>query len=97
MKGEWVMKYYLVKTVSTATDENPGFSGQIETTYNGVGDYLLFSDAPYYYGHLNLLNAYFIEEYGYKSEALAKRCYSYKHPQNDRNWTSTVSIECFDI
>ena len=94
------MIYYLVKSVSTATEGNPNFKGSVVTHYNGKKDFCFkrsttgnYSDYATDYDGISKFN---LASYGYKSEAQAKRCYSYKHPENSKNWTTEVSIICVE-
>jgi len=95
------MKYYLVKTISTATEENPSFKGSIDTYYSGKKRYCLkeLVEGSYsrYVDSYDYICKYNLDMYGYKSEAMAKRSYNYKHPENCKLWTCEVSIECIDV
>lgn len=88
------MLKYFVKSVSVATDENVNFRGSVYTYYNGKQDQVIgsFGD-PYLregiYGYAR--------EYGYSTAAQAKRCYSFRHPENSKNWKTTVEIVCLDV
>lgn len=94
------MKYYLVKSVSTATEENPSFKGSMATYYSGKGDYclkrLVEGNYSRYIHPFDYICKFNLDMYGYKSEAMAKRSYNYKHPENSKNWTTEVSIVCVE-
>ena len=86
---------YLVKTVSTATPENPTHAGSVVTDYYGKAEELLFSD---YRGcRYNNLTPALVKEYGYKRECDARRAYSYTHPENTDYWRTTVEIVKVEI
>ena len=86
-------KRYLVKETSVATENNTNFKGETIYTYYGKGGVSLkregFSDKDMEFWELN--------EYGYKRECDAKRCWDYKHPENSEYWQSTVEIVCYEL
>lgn len=83
------MKKYLVLETSVATDDNSNFKGVTLKSYSGKnGEVLLEGEIV---GREWLLG-YFALHYGYASEAQAKRNYSYRNPENNQNWQSTVKI-----
>lgn len=93
------MKKYLVKTVSKATAENPSFAGLEQISYNGKGEKTVGMEgsAAEAAWLTKPLHPYMIAEYGYNTEAHARRSWLYKNPQNDKFWTSTVEIVSFEI
>lgn len=82
-------KKYLVKSTSTATDENPNFKGEVHVYYYGKGDTLCGASEI---TGLFPLCSYMIEEYGYSRACDAKRCWSFNNPQNDKFWKTEVEI-----
>ena len=84
--------YYLVESISTATDRNENFAGDVHLYYHGKGDELLYADTPDKYINTNKLTPYFVREYGYKRPCDAKRCFSYTHPENSKYWKTEVRI-----
>lgn len=87
------MKKYLVKEVSTGTSANPNFAGEVRVSWNGKGNEFCFEDEGFFEGFFD----YFLREYGYNSEAAARRNWSYRNPENTRYWSSTVEIVCFEV
>lgn len=92
------MKYYLVKVTSTATAENPNFSGEVSITYHGKACVMVKREGT----HLPRYNCdyttpYDLKEYAYKRECDAKRSWDYKHLQNDRYWQSSAEIVAFEV
>ena len=90
-------KYYLIKSVSTATPQNENFAGEVHTSIFGKNDYTLYRETPDGWCNCNLLAPYWVKEYGYKRLCDAKRNWCYKHPQNDKHWRTTVEIETWAI
>ena len=86
------MKKYLVKEVSTGTSVNPSFPGEVRVSWNGKGNEFYFEDEVAFAGFFD----YFLREYGYNTEAAARRNWSYRNPENTRYWSSTVEICEFD-
>lgn len=85
------MKKYLVKKVSTGTPSNPNFAGEGRVSWHGKGnEFWCEEDCMYYFD-------YFLLEYGYNSEAAARRNWSYRNPENTKYWSSTVEIVCFEV
>lgn len=80
------MKRYVVKETSVGTEENPNFAGEVQVWLHGVGDNLLSAR------EFNRLSDWFIREFGYARKCDAKRNWSYKNPENDNYWQSTVEI-----
>lgn len=90
--------YYFIKSISTATETNPSFAGEVHIRVSGKGEEDIFCETPDgWYNKDFTMYAYGIMEYGYKRLCDAKRSYSYKHPQNDQHWTTTVKIVTFDV
>lgn len=83
---------YLVKSISKATEENKNFAGKVSTYYHGKGDYLVSTDNELIWNAPKSLSPYFVSEYGYDRLCDAKRCWSYKNPENDKFWKTTCSI-----
>jgi hypothetical protein len=93
-----VETYWFVKSVSTATPENPSFAGKLHTYIFGKEEYTLFEDVPGGFYNVDLTNCPgCIVEYGYKRFSDAKRSYHYKNPQNDWAWRTTVEIVSLDV
>ena len=89
---------YLVKVVSTAKSNNHTYAeGTKHVYYYGANCTLIYSINSWVTEQPNLFLA---REYGYKSEASAKRSYVYKHNDDDvpyeRRWNSAVSIVPFE-
>lgn len=89
------MKKFLVKSVSTATKENPNFAGSVITYWTGKKEAIVASEGTEW--NDIEMNPYFVEEYGYNRMCDAKRSYDYKHPENSRNWTTVVEIVTVEI
>lgn len=93
------MKYYLVRTISKATDINLSFAGQTLICFYGKAQKCLSRDGDH--AELNhcakMLYPREIEEYGYTRKQEALRSWVYKNPENNENWKTAVSIEEFDI
>lgn len=86
------MKKYLVKVAQTATEENVNFANAVYTHYYGKNDELLKTDDPNIWNAPKEFIPYFVEKYGYNRKCDAKRCWSYKNPENSKWWKSTASI-----
>lgn len=93
-------RYYLVRTVETATERNEDFPGEEHLSYFGKGEKMLFSaghkDGAY---NRNWLDARTVREYGYTRECDAKRNWIYKHPDINEHpgmgapmWKTATSI-----
>lgn len=87
------MKKYLVKEVSTGTPENPNFAGEVHTSWNGKGGEFCTETGWVFKNTFD----HFIREYGYNSEAAARRNWSYRNPENTKYWSSTVEIVSFEV
>ena len=84
------MKKYIIKSVCTATAENKNFAGEVHTYWHGKEDTLLGADAG---TSLQIkLYDHMIGWYGYSRKCDAERNWSYRNPQNDKNWTTEVEI-----
>lgn len=93
------MTVYLVKCHSVATENNPKFAGQEVTTLMGKEGHIIEmtgSHAKAVYTETSF-NPYFARWYGYKRVCDAKRSYSYRYPENNKNWQTTVEIVAVDI
>lgn len=83
---------YLVKTTSTATGKNVNFHGKNRIYIHGKYGWTFDADqAEEWYLR------YTAGRCGYSSEKQAMRNYSYKHPQNDSMWKTTVEIIKVDV
>ena len=86
------MKRYLVKEVSTATEENTNFRGEVSTGYFGKRDCLIkldsLKDKRKDFDH----TTWMLTDYGYKRLCDAKRNWTYKNPGISRFWFSTSEI-----
>ena len=90
--------YWFVKSVSTATPENKNFAGEVHTYIFGKEEFRLYEDVPGGFYNKDLTDCpYCVLEYGYKRACDARRSYNYKHPQNDKSWTTKVSIVSVDV
>ena len=90
--------YWFVKSVSTATVENKNFAGEVHTYIIGKNEFRLFEDVPGGFYNKDLTDCpYCIVEYGYKRLCDAKRSYSYKNPQNDDSWRTSVKFVSVDV
>ena len=83
--------YYLTMNISTATVRNMSFGGEVHTYIHGKEDKLLDADGN---RHINchLLTPYWVRQYGYKTEAEAKRNWSYRNPENTEYWQTESRI-----
>lgn len=89
--------YYFVEEVSTATPENKNWLGHVHTYIKGK-DYNIYVDVPDGWHNRDLRNCpNCIKEYGYKRACDAKRNWTYRNPQNDDFWKTTVKIVSFSI
>lgn len=85
--------YYLVQKISTATERNENFAGEVHVGIYGKGDYTLFRETPDGWCNCNLLSPYWVEKYGYVRECDAKRNWTYTHPDIDApSWKAEVKI-----
>lgn len=84
--------YYLVQSISTATERNENFAGEVHCYIHGKSDKLLQAETGSAFYDTNLLTPYFVRQYGYVRECDAKRCYSYTHPENSKAWTTEVNV-----
>ena len=92
------MKFYLVKTTSIATQQNPNFAGQILITYEGKDQTRLKREGTNYPEYnRDVICGTMLYEYGYRRECDAKRSYAYRNPENDAYWTSAVEIVEYEI
>lgn len=93
-----VETFWFVKSISTATPENKNFAGEVHTYIFGKDAFRLYEDVPGGWYNKDLTDCpYCVLEYGYKRLCDAKRSYSYKHPQNDDSWRTTVKIVSIDV
>ena len=92
------MKKYLIKSVSTATKENPNFAGSAVTYWHGKACTLVASEGASYCGWKDLeMNSYFVKESGYDRLCDAKRSWLYKNPENNKNWRTEVEIVAVEV
>lgn len=84
--------YYAVQSITTATEINENFHGEVHTCIYGKGDYKLFYETPDGWNNCNLLAPYFVRQYGYKRECDARRNWCYKNPENSRYWRTETKI-----
>lgn len=90
--------YWFVKSVIMATKDNKNFAGEVHTYIFGKEEFRLFEDVPGGFYNKDLTDCpYCIIEYGYKRLCDAKRSYSYRNPQNDDFWRTTVKIVSLDV
>lgn len=93
-----VETFWFVKKVTTATDKNKNFPGEVHTYIFGKEEFRLFEDVPNGFFNRDLTNCpHVILENGYKRACDAKRSYEYKHPEDGEYWTSKVSLVCCEI
>lgn len=93
------MKVYLVRTHHIATIDNPNFAGQEDIVVTGKGDRMVAhegSHAEATYTYLPF-HPYLAREYGFKTVGAAKNSYAYKHPENSKNWNSTVEVIAAEV
>lgn len=89
---------YFVMVRSVATEENPCFAGDVQVVVIGKGSKIVAmsgSHSDNTYSRIKF-NGYWAKDYGYKSEAMAKRSYDYRNPENTKYWKSTASIVWID-
>lgn len=85
------MKYYIIKVVAKATEENPNFAGKEHIYYYGKGQKLI---AAYGTGTIDQpLTEWFIEEYGYTRLCDAKRSWILNNPTHNKHWNEECTIE----
>ena len=84
--------YYLIESISTATERNENFAGEVHTYIYGKGDELMLMETPDGHCNVNHLTPYFVREYGYKRECDAKRNFSYTHPEDSKYWKTETRI-----
>jgi hypothetical protein len=85
------MTKYLVKYVSTATEQNKNFEGQIHTAIYGRGDKTLYYDGDPFL-NIDILTAPMVREFGYSRRQDALRSWIYRNPENTNWWSTTVEI-----
>lgn len=88
------MKKYLVKTISIATEQNPNFANQECISYHGKGQKTLCQRGSHAIAINSVIEMdnYLVKEYGYDRLCDAKRSYQFKHPENNKFWSSTSQI-----
>ncbi len=92
------MMKYIVKVIATATEENANFKGKVNEYYYGNrGELIGVGGDEIYIPHKFDPNSKYDLNRGYDRLCDAKRCYSYKNPQNDEHWKSAVEILEFNI
>ena len=91
-------KYYLVKSITRATEQNKNFFGSVETHIRGKDCYTLYAEGtPDRWHDIDLMTPYFVRQYGYKRECDARRSYAYKHPERSQWWQERVEIITVEI
>ena len=90
-------RFYLVKSVSTATADNMSYYGETHTYIKGKDEYLLFADTKDKFVARYLLTPYFVRQYGYTRKCDAKRAYSFTHPENTEYWKTTAEIITVEV
>lgn len=95
------MKKYIVKEDSVATAENKNFAGETQIAYFGKEDTCLGAEGTHIDRYCPTsqtgLNMYMVKEYGYDTEAQARRNWTYRNPENSKWWKSTVSIIAVEV
>ena len=90
------MKKYLIKTVATATAENPTYAGQTHIMYHGKNQSCLGSSEDLHrvwkVNDPSELPKFLIEEYGYSRKCDAARSWILNNPENSKFWTETTEI-----
>ena len=84
--------FYAVHEISTATERNANFAGEVHAYIKGKENFTLFCETPDGWHNCNLLAPYWVKKYGYTRECDAKRNYTFNHPQNDKYWKTEVRI-----
>jgi hypothetical protein len=94
------MVKYLVHSTSVATEKNKAFFGETEESYHGKGNVLC---GLYVYSGDEIkrvkkfIPEYDARHYGYDSVSMAKRNWSYKNPENNPFWETTVEIIAIEL
>lgn len=90
---------YLVKVVNTANSKNKRYKEGTQSVYYYAADQLCVGSEGVLaeeFGTARDIDKYLVREYGYKSEASARRSWIYKHNDDEtsyeRFWDSAVSI-----
>ena len=83
--------YYFSQNISTATAQNMSFGGEVHVYIHGKEDTLMLAEGNEYV-KTNLMTPYFVRRYGYKTEADAKRNWSYRNPENTQYWRTESRI-----
>ena len=92
------MKKYLIKSVLTATKENPNFAGAVITYWHGKGEKVVASEGNALCGWEDVkMIPYYVNEYGYNRLCDAKKSWCYKNPENSKNWTTKVEIVTVEV
>lgn len=88
------MTYYFIKETLTAPETNPNYAGCVHTYIYGKNQTLVEMRGTEYsdYSWLECDKEYTLKEYGYTRKCDTMRSYIYKHPQNDRYWTTVAEI-----
>ena len=88
------MKKYLVKVISRATEQNSNFVNQECISYYGKEQKTLCRKGSHAIatGSVIKMDNYLVKEYGYDRLCDAKRSYQFKHPENNKFWSSTSWI-----
>ncbi len=88
------MKKYLVEVTNTPTQINHYTDAYVQKWIYGKADHCLTSWEYIHVGDVSKINTKELLEYGYNSETLAKRCYSYKsrNDQTSEFWTKSARV-----
>lgn len=89
-------RFYLVKTVATATEENVNFKNHVVVCIHGKADETLYMKNSRYCD-FDLVSPYYVKKFGYKRECDAKRNFSYNNPEHSKWWEETSEIITADI
>lgn len=89
------MKRFLVKTVATATQENPNFAGAVHEYLYGKEQKLVAASGDPWINQ----EAYpaMIRDYGFSRECDARRSWIYKNPENSKYWRTEVEIIAVEV
>ena len=92
-----IERYYLVKTVTKATEYNEFSKGAVHTHVFGKNCEMLFAETGDPWIDRDYMTPYYIRNYGYKRECDARRSFAYKNPERSIYWTERPEIIAVDI
>ena len=92
-----IERYYLVKTITKATEQNEHFKGAVHTHIFGKDGEMLFAETGDTWIDRDCMTPYFVREYGYKRECDARRSYAYKNPERSIYWQERPEIITVEI